>query len=122
MHEISICQSVLNTIEDEFDEKNLENIREIHLKVGVLSCIEPDVLKHVFKFMKVDTPFKNSELCIDLVEVSAECEQCGKKFKVEQYKFVCPSCDASVSNITEGKELLIHKIISEEPSYAEVNQ
>ncbi len=121
MHEVSICQSILSTIEDEFDSGALENIREIHLKVGMLSCIEPDVLKHVFKYIKADGPFQNSELYVELVEVSAECENCGEKFKVEQYKFICPNCESPVANITEGKELLIHKIISEEPSYAEIN-
>jgi len=121
MHEVSICQSILNTIEDEFDYKGIENIREIHLKVGMLSCIEPEVLKHVFQYIKADSPFQNSELYVDMIEVLAECENCGKKFKVEKYKFVCPACEQPVSNITEGKELLIHKIISEEPSYAEAN-
>lgn len=121
MHELSICQSILNTIEDEFGNKGMENIREIHLKVGMLSCIEPELLKHVFTFIKADGPFQNSELFIDLVEVSAQCENCGEKFKVEKYKFVCPECNVPVSNITEGKELLIHKIILEEPFYAEVN-
>jgi hydrogenase nickel incorporation protein HypA/HybF len=122
MHEVSVCQSILNTIEDEFNNDGLENIREIHLKVGMLSCIEPGLLKNVFKYIKVDGPFQKAELFVELVEVRAECENCGEKFKVEQYRFVCPKCESPVSNIIEGKELLIHKIISEEPSYAEINE
>jgi len=122
MHELSICQSILNTIENELDIKELENIREIHLKVGMLACIEPEILKNVFQFIKADTPFQNSELFIEVVEVSAECKNCGNTFKVEKYIFVCPLCGEPASNITEGRELLISKIISEEPSYAEVNE
>ena len=57
MHELSICQSILNTIETEFDGKEIENIREIHLKVGMLACIEPEILKNVFQLIKTDTPF-----------------------------------------------------------------
>jgi len=121
MHEISICESILNGIESELNKGDLEKIREIYLKVGVLSCVEPEILMHVFSFMIVDTPFQNSKLHIDLVEVQAECKNCGHNFRVEKYKFVCPACGEPVANITEGKELLIHKIILEE-EHEEVNQ
>lgn len=122
MHEVSICQSILETIENEMKGDDLANIREIHLKVGILSCVEPEVLQQVFTFIKIDTVFQNAALFIKLVEVNAVCENCGNSFKVEQYKFICPQCDAPVSNITEGKELLINKIILEEPAYEKVNQ
>jgi len=121
MHEVSICQSILTTIEDEFDPATLQNIREVYLKVGMLSCIEPRLLVHTFDYMKAGGPFQNSQLFVDLVEVSAECKECGDVFKVEKYTFVCPQCGTPVSNITEGKELLIHKIIIEEAKHAEIN-
>lgn len=122
MHEVSICQSILETIETEFENNDLESIREIHLKIGVLSCVEPDVLKHVFTYLIADTAFQNAKLFTELIEVNAECESCGHSFKVEEYKFICPQCCKPVSNITEGKELLINKIILEEPAHEEVNQ
>ena len=122
MHEVSICQSILKTIEAEFEQKDLANVREIHLKVGILSCVDPEILKHVFKFMIVDGPFQNALLHVDLIDVKAECENCGRVFKVDKYKFVCPQCGSAVSNVTEGKELQIHKIISEEPAHEEINQ
>ena len=121
MHEASVCRNIVSTIEDEMEYESLEKIREIHIKVGVLSCIEPGALQQAFTFIKTGTPFQNSELYIDLVEVTAQCEECGEKFKVDKYKFVCPKCEAPVSNIMEGQELLIHKIILEESPYAETN-
>jgi hydrogenase nickel incorporation protein HypA/HybF len=121
MHEVSICQSILNTMEAEFDTTTLHTIREVHLKVGMLSCIEPSLLQHTFNYVKAGSPFQNAELCVEVVGVSAQCEECDEVFKVEKYKFVCPQCGAPVSNITEGKELLIHKIILEEPYHAEIN-
>lgn len=122
MHEVSICQSIISTLESELDDRDLANVREIHLKVGILSCIEPALLKHVFGFMVVDTPFQNSELNIDLVDVLARCENCGQSFKVENYKFICPDCGKPSSKIIEGNELQIHKIILEEPAHEEINQ
>lgn len=117
MHEVSICQSVINSLEEEMEEEKLEQVREIHLKVGILSCIEPDILTHVFTFMIVDTPLKNSVLKIELVDILAECEVCDKQFKVDKYKFVCPECGMPLSKIIEGNELQIHKLVLEEPVY-----
>lgn len=121
MHEVSICQSIINSLEDELEEEKLQQVREVHLKVGILSTIEPSLLKHVFTFMIVDTPLQNAVLEIDVVEVLVECEHCNNKFKVEKYKFICSNCEKPSSNIIEGNELQIHKIILEEPVYEKVN-
>ncbi len=122
MHEISICQSILKTIEAELEEDQLQNVRAIHVKIGVLSCVEPKVLTHIFTYIIEGTPFNKSSLYTHFVEVLAACEHCNKNFKVENYRFVCPECDKPSSTIIEGNELTIYKIILEEPSYAEVNQ
>lgn len=120
MHEVSICQSILKTIEGEYDTGQLQDIREIHLKVGELSCVQPQVLEHVFKFVAADGPFENAVLKIERIGITAECEYCRRSFKVNDYRFVCPECDKPTSKIIEGKELLIYKIIFTEQLYEEV--
>jgi hydrogenase nickel incorporation protein HypA/HybF len=122
MHEVSICQSILSTLEAELEEQQFQNVREVHVKIGVLSCVDPKILSHVFTYIIEGSPFQKSSLHTDFVEVVAACEHCKKNFKVEDYKFVCPECDTPSSTIIEGNELTIYKIILEEPSYAEVNQ
>lgn len=117
MHEVSICQSILKTIEEEFEKEQLENVYEIHLKAGLLSCVQPQFLEHVFKYMIADSPLKNSMLHIERTDIIAECEICRHTFKVEKYVFVCPQCGSPTSKIIEGNELLIHKILLKEPVY-----
>jgi hydrogenase nickel incorporation protein HypA/HybF len=122
MHEVSICQSIVDTLEAELKEDQLQNVREVHLKIGVLSCVEPKILEHVFKYIIQDTPFRACSLFTALVDVLAACANCNRNFKVENYRFVCPACNMPSSTIIEGNELTICKIILEESSYAEVNQ
>ncbi len=121
MHEVSICQGIIETLEEELEKEQFQNIREVHLKVGVLSCANPKILEHVFKYMIEESPFYNCRLIAELVEVLAACEHCHRNFKVVDYRFVCPECDHPLTTIVEGNELTIYKIILEEPSYAEVN-
>ena len=122
MHEVSICQSIVETLEAELEEEQFQKVREVHVKIGVLSCVDPKILSHVFTYIIEDSPFQKSILHTELVEVLAACEQCKKNFKVEEYRFVCPECNTPSSTIIEGNELTIYKIILEEPSYAKVNQ
>ena len=122
MHELSICQSIVDTVQNELEDEQVTNVREIHVRIGVLSGIEHKLLEHVFKFVIEGTAFSDCTLHTELVEVIAGCEYCQKNFKVENYYFVCPECSAPSSTIIEGNELTINKIIMEELSYAEVNQ
>ncbi|MDQ6889348.1 MAG: hydrogenase maturation nickel metallochaperone HypA [Bacteroidota bacterium] len=122
MHEVSIAQSIVDTLESEMEAEQLSSIREIHVRVGVLSSVEHKLLEHVFKFVAEGGPFSNCNLYTELVEVLAGCEQCNTNFKVENYYFVCPECKAPTSTIIEGNELTIYKIIMEEPTYAEANE
>lgn len=122
MHEVSICQSIVKTLEAELEEDQFQNLREVHLKVGVLSCVDPQILSHVFKYIIEETSFQKCNLYTELIEVLATCVYCNRNFKVENYRFVCPECKTPSSTIIEGNELTIYKIILEEPSYAEVNQ
>jgi len=120
MHEVSICQTIIETLQAELEEHQYNNVREVHLKAGVLSCVDPAILTHVFTYIVEDSPFRKCSLHTQLVEVLAACAQCKQNFKVENYRFVCPQCDTPSSVIIEGNELTIYKIILEEPSYAEV--
>ena len=122
MHEVSICQSILETLESEMETDQYQHVREVHVKIGVLSCVDTEILSHTFTYITKDTPFDKSILFTEQVEIIAACEDCKTNFKVEYYRFVCPLCEKPSSSIIEGNELTIYKIILEEPSYAEVNE
>ena len=122
MHEVSICQSIVETLKAEIPEDQYQNILEVHLKVGILSCVEPKILEHVFRYVVEDTSFKKCSLHTELVAIESECEFCNRTFQVENYLFVCPICERPSTKIVEGNELAIYKIILEEPSYAEINE
>jgi hydrogenase nickel incorporation protein HypA/HybF len=88
----------------------------------VLTCADPKILEHVFKYIIEEGPFHKCSLYTYPVGVLVACEHCRRDFRVESYRFVCPECHKPSSKIIEGNELTIYKIVSEEPSYAEVNQ
>ena len=122
MHEISICENIVATLEAELQEQQFSLLREIHLNIGALSCINPSILTKVFTQVIADGPFCNCTLHTNFIEVVAGCDVCHQTFKVENNKFICPVCSKPFSTIIQGNELTIYKIILEEHAYAEVNK
>lgn len=118
MHEASVCQNIVDTLQAELGVERLPAVRGIYMKIGVLSGIEPKLLAHAFKYVIEDSPLASCILYTELVEVSAKCCMCNNTFRVENYYFVCPGCNTPTSTIVEGNELMIYKITMEEPSYA----
>ena len=121
MHELSLCQSILKAVEDEFPGEQLEKVREIHLRAGILSGVEPSILQNIFLFMIRSSGLENAVLLIEQPGISAYCQTCEHSFSVEHFVFVCPECGESSSDILTGNELKIFKIILEEYSHEKIS-
>ena len=121
MHEMSICQSIIKTVETEMKD-SLEKIQEVHMEIGMLSCVHAPTLEHVYGFISAEGALKNSRLVTKMVAILAECEACRKQFQVINYKFICPDCNKPTSTILKGRELKIVKIILEDITHEEINK
>ena len=111
MHEISLVRTVFRTLEEEFSVEELEMLRAVDLRVGLLSNVEPILMQSAFSAVKeTDDRYSAVELNIELVPIEIFCEDCQKSSGVEQYKFVCAHCAKPNKNITKGTELLIHQV------------
>ncbi|MEO1652684.1 MAG: hydrogenase maturation nickel metallochaperone HypA, partial [Bacteroidota bacterium] len=111
MHETSIVSSIIRTLELEFASDRLEKMRVIHLKVGVLSNIEPRLLHNAYDaFHKDGTPFAQVSLEIDSVPIRIQCEICNHISVIKNYKFICENCERPSKQIISGEEMLIHKV------------
>ena len=111
MHEVSIVNSIVRTLEMEFEEAKLERMKTIHLKVGILSNIEPRLLYNAYQaYNHPGSKYHQVALNIESVPISISCDFCGHVTKVQQYKFSCEKCGRPSKNILTGEEMLIHKV------------
>lgn len=109
MHEIYLIRNTFERIEEEFPEK-FKRVSEIHLKVGLLSNVQPILITNAFKAFVMEFPeYYNTQLIVDTLDVIIECE-CGAKTVIEKNRFVCKSCNKPCRNIIQGEELYINEI------------
>lgn len=111
MHETSIVNSIMRTLEMEFEEEKLQKMKAIHLKVGILSNIEPRLLHNAYSaYNYCGSKYHNVALHIVSTDIKIQCEICNHITKVENYRFLCENCERPSKNIIQGEEMLIHKV------------
>ena len=111
MHETSIVNSIMRTLEMEFEEAKLQKMKSIHLKVGVLSNIEPRLLHNAYgAYNYCGSKYHNVDLHIESTDVKIQCEVCNHVTDVKNYRFLCDNCERHSKNIIQGEEMLIHKV------------
>ncbi len=105
MHELSIAASIVDAVTQEIQRKNLSPVQTIAVRVGALSCVDPEALRFSFEVIAADTPLADTKLEIEFVPVQGKCRACGHDFAVENFVFACPLCGSGQIDMTRGDEL-----------------
>ncbi|NKQ38909.1 MAG: hydrogenase maturation nickel metallochaperone HypA [Methanosarcinales archaeon] len=101
----------MKTLEVEFEEKKLDVMSKIYIKVGKLSNIEPRLLHNAFTAKyPCGTKYHSVKLEIESTEIKIRCESCDHITQIENYRFLCEKCEKPSKNLIQGEEMLIHKI------------
>jgi hydrogenase nickel incorporation protein HypA/HybF len=77
MHELSICQALLDQVERIAVEHGASAVERILLRVGPLSGVEGPLLLHAYPLAAAGTIAANAELVIETAPVRVACNDCG---------------------------------------------
>jgi hydrogenase nickel incorporation protein HypA/HybF len=105
---MAVAQNIIQIVEDKFSETEQKGeIKKINIKVGKLTCVEPEALRLSFDVMCRDTILKKAVLEIDSVPITVECKDCRKKLTLDKMDFNCPNCGSFRIDVKTGDELFI---------------
>jgi hydrogenase nickel incorporation protein HypA/HybF len=107
VHELSVCQGLIRQVEQIAAQNNALGVSRILLKVGALSGVEPDLLRHAFTIAREGTVAKNAELEIEDGPARVRCTQCGVEGEAVVNRLLCPECGDWRVDVTEGEEMLL---------------
>lgn len=110
MHELSICQSLLQSVALHAKKENAQKVDRIYLQVGVLSGVEADLLQHAFSIAKAGTIAQEAELIIEHLPVKIRCLVCQQESEVAANKLLCKHCNAWQTEVIQGEEMLLRRI------------
>ena len=110
MHELAVCQGLINEVERLAQEHSASRVDSIVLSIGPLSGVEPDLLKRAFDIARLDSVAEDAELEIETGPVVVECRSCGASGEVKVNRLLCPSCGDWQVNLTQGDEMLLLRL------------
>ena len=110
MHELSLCQNIIEIVEQQCQQHNVNKVTDLWLEVGALSCIEPGALEFGFEMAAQGTPAENCKLHLIPIPAKAWCWDCKQFVEIQVNNSTCPNCGSVHLQRQSGDELRIKEI------------
>lgn len=110
MHEMSLCENILELIQESAERELFSVVNAVYLEVGELVGVELDSMHFGFDVVVKGTLAENANLHIVTVPGTAECERCHDQIVIHERFSPCPRCGEFQLKILGGDELLIKNL------------
>jgi hydrogenase nickel incorporation protein HypA/HybF len=110
MHEMSLCEGILQILEDEARTRGFQRVRTVVLDVGALAAVEVDALRFCFEVVCREGVARGAQLRVELSPGRAWCAHCGDTVAIAQRFDACPVCGAFALELRSGDALRIKDI------------
>ena len=109
MHELSLCEHLLQIIEEQAEVHRYRRVRSLWLEVGRFAGVQCDALRFSFDVVARGSLAQGAKLNIIDVPGRGWCFDCGKEVLLEDDFPICPQCSGIV-RITGGQEFRIKEL------------
>lgn len=110
MHEYSIVQSLLDSCEENALRNGAQKVTKVVVKIGVMSGVEPDLLKTAFDAFKEKTICEDAELVLNVQPLLIKCSECLKESVLEGIKYCCPECESIKVDVIDGEDMYLMQL------------
>lgn len=110
MHELSLCEGILQVIEAEAQKQQFKEVIQVILDIGTLSAVEIPALEFAFEVVMQGSIADKAILKINIIEAKAWCLSCSKIVAVKQRYDACPYCDSYQLQISSGNEMKVKEL------------
>ncbi|MBQ0807006.1 MAG: hydrogenase maturation nickel metallochaperone HypA [Porticoccus sp.] len=110
MHEMSLCEGVIQIIESQAAVENYQRVKTVWLEIGLLSGVEIEAIKFCFEVVCRNSIAENSVLVIIELPGKAWCIQCSKNINVDSRHSACPDCGSYQLQVSGGDEMKIKEL------------
>ena len=110
MHEMSLCEGLLQILETEAEKQGYTRVKTVFLEFGGMSGVEIEAMKFCFDAVMRNSLADGSTLEIITVPGQAWCMQCSKNVSVKQRFDECPDCGSFQLQVTGGDEMKIKEL------------
>lgn len=110
MHELAICQALLDQVHRLAREENAVAVTAITIEVGPLSGVEPLLLTRAYSLARISTLAEAAELIVKTSQVRVACDACGAETIATTNNLVCGECGNWQTRLVAGDELTLMRV------------
>ncbi|AGA91288.1 hydrogenase nickel insertion protein HypA [Thioflavicoccus mobilis 8321] len=107
MHELSICLSLIEQVQQIAKDHGATRVDRILLQIGPLSGVEPALLESAYPMAATGTLSAQAELVIETMPVRVRCNDCGQETEVKPNRLLCGACGGYHTKLLSGTEMLL---------------
>lgn len=116
MHELSVCQSLLDEVTKIATSQGAGAVARITLEIGPLSGVEPELLARAFEIARAGTCAARATLSLQVLEIMVRCTECGASSRALPNRLLCAACGGYRTRVLEGDELRLRAIELDAPA------
>lgn len=110
MHEMSLCESVVQILEQQAAVQQYSRVKAVWLEVGMLANVEPDAMRFCFDAVAEGSLAEGARLELLQIPGQAECLACAAQVVVRQLYGQCPNCGSHRLQVNTGNQLRIKEL------------
>lgn len=110
MHELAICQALLEEVARVAHEQRAQRVAAVRVRCGALAGVEPGLLQRAYELARAGTPAEDATLTIEDSPVRVHCPRCGSESAATPQRLRCASCGEWRTEVVAGDELLLMSV------------
>ncbi|MCU1455417.1 MAG: hypA [Acidimicrobiales bacterium] len=107
MHELSLCQAILGTVDARAAGRP---VRRVDVRIGHLRQVVPDSLQFSWQMLTEGTEYGDCELVVEHVPAVVHCAACDVDTTLDWPILACAACEGFDVELRSGEELQIASI------------
>ena len=110
MHELSICQALVDQLEGIAAQHPGKQVAEVYLGIGPLSGVVPQLLNDAFSVARAGSCADAATLHIHESKIIVRCLSCSKQSPATANRLLCSHCGEWQTELVSGDELLLERV------------
>jgi hydrogenase nickel incorporation protein HypA/HybF len=107
MHEIGVCESLIDLIEQRAAGRP---VAEVSVRIGARHAIVDEAFDQAFALAAVGTVAAGAEARVRIMPMDLECRGCGGRSESLDRLATCPGCGSAEVTLAGGEELVLESI------------
>lgn len=110
MHEMALCESIRQIIEEQAGAQGFARVERVALDVGAFSGVEVEALRFGFDVVMRGSLAETARLEIHQSKGQGWCLPCAREVEIAQRYDACPHCGSYQLQVTGGENLSIREL------------